>query len=350
MSGQDSGYTKSDEQQDLESLDPDGNLILSIEGQNTRRFLVSSKVLSLGSAVLAKLLGPGFREGKQITESHCPTISLHDDDPACMRTILGILHYKGSGEDQMNAERLALMAIHCDKYDCIKALRPWIFKWFYDCQPITTDEEYGYLLLSAHLFREKDQFSRLSASAQTQLSPEFIIKWQGIDILKLLPDATKGDLADHIENLQQEIMHELQSLEGSLRNNQRGFEMQGLVCVRCGRTYPNSAGRCHACRNQQLCVKYCTADYRVAEYFSALRKSELWPSVQPFRICSAETIALRISGAKATLGHSCGAGNACPLEMELDMLARKVNTILQKVKGFELYPLYQKDDSRERIQ
>lgn len=67
----------------------------------------------------------------------------------------------------MNAERLALMAIHFDKYDFIKALRPWIFKWIYDCQPITTEEEYGYLLLAAHLFREKDQFSRLSASAQT---------------------------------------------------------------------------------------------------------------------------------------------------------------------------------------
>ncbi|OJJ29582.1 hypothetical protein ASPWEDRAFT_55552 [Aspergillus wentii DTO 134E9] len=320
MSDQDYGHTTPDEQQDLESLDPDGNLILSVEGQNIRQFLVSSKILSLASPVLAKLLGPNFREGKQITESHCPTLSLHDDDPVCMKIIFEILHYQGNEEDQLNAKRLALMAVHCDKYNLIKALRPWIFKWFHDCQPITTDEDYGYLLLAAHLFRDEVQFSQLSASAQTQLSPEFFIKWQKIDILKLLPDATGGDLADRIEKLQQEIAYELQSIEGSLRDNRQGYEMQGQVCVRCGRTYPISAGKCHSCRNSQLYVKHCTTAYRIAEYFSALRKSELWPSVQPFRICSAETIALRISRAKANLGHNCAAGNICPLELELDIV------------------------------
>ncbi|RDK41723.1 hypothetical protein M752DRAFT_29135 [Aspergillus phoenicis ATCC 13157] len=109
-----------------------------------------------------------------------------------MKTVLGILHYQGDREDQMNAERLAFIAVHCDKYICTTALRPWIFKWFHDCQPVRTDEEYGYLLLAAHLFRDNDQFSRLSASAQTRLSPKFLNKWQEIDILKFLPDAIGG--------------------------------------------------------------------------------------------------------------------------------------------------------------
>ncbi|PYH28827.1 uncharacterized protein BO87DRAFT_450135 [Aspergillus neoniger CBS 115656] len=116
------GHGKPAEQQDLESLDPGGDLILSIEGQTTRRFLVSSKVLTLASPVFANLLGPNFREGRQVTESHCPTICLHDDDPVCMKTVLEILHYQGDGEDQMNAERLAFIAVHCDKYICTTAL------------------------------------------------------------------------------------------------------------------------------------------------------------------------------------------------------------------------------------
>ncbi|PYH28304.1 uncharacterized protein BO87DRAFT_322528, partial [Aspergillus neoniger CBS 115656] len=201
----------------------------------------------------------------------------------------------------------------------------------------------GSPVLAAHLFRDNDQFSRLSASAQTRLSPKFLNKWQEIDILKFLPDAIGDDLAGRIEVLQQKILCEMQSVEESLKDNQRGYEMQGLVCVRCGRTHPVSAGKCHACRNDQLYTKHCTGEHRVAEYFSALRKSELWPSVHPFRTCSAETIALRISRAKVNLRHNCGAGNVCPLELELDMLAQKVDMILRKLKGFKLYPLCRED-------
>ncbi|RAL06798.1 BTB/POZ domain-containing protein [Aspergillus homomorphus CBS 101889] len=330
-------------QPNLESFDSEGDLILAIEGRDIRQFLVSSKVLRLASPVFRKLLSPKFREGMQMTESHCPIITLHDDDSECMETMLKVLHYQEE-ENQMNAEMLARLAVLCDKYDCNRALRPWVFKWFHDCQTIRTAEENGLLLLAAHFFRDEDQFCRLSANAQTQLSLEFGTQWQENDLLKLLPAAAWNDLSDRIEELLQKMTYELQSIEEALRNNQRGYEMDGLVCACCGKTHPIGARKCHSCRNDQLSVKHCTGDYRVAEYFSALRKLELWPSVQPFRICSAETIAMRISRVKTNLRHGCGAGKACPLELEVDFLGRKVNGFLGKVKGLKLYPLQQNNE------
>lgn len=111
----------------LERLNPDGDVILLVEGQSTGQFLVSSKILSIASPVFAKLFGSNFHEGMQMAKSSRPTIPLREDDPVAMRTILRILHHQEPEQvEPMNAERLAIFAIHCDKYDCVKALRPWI--------------------------------------------------------------------------------------------------------------------------------------------------------------------------------------------------------------------------------
>lgn len=100
-----------------EQLDADGDVILAVEEQ---KFLVPSKILSLASPVFSKLLSPNFREGIELekSKSSCPTtISLHDDDPRAMKTILAILHYKdpdhqaeGVGSP-MTAERLAVLSV-----------------------------------------------------------------------------------------------------------------------------------------------------------------------------------------------------------------------------------------------
>ncbi|KAB8235721.1 uncharacterized protein BDW43DRAFT_269478 [Aspergillus alliaceus] len=325
----------------LEQLDPDGNVILLVEGQNARRFLVSSKVLTLASPMLAKLFSSNFYEGEQIASSHRPTIPLHGDDPAAMRTILEILHYREPEQvDPMDAERLAVLAINCDKYDCIKALRPWIINWFYGFPSLGTAEEYGYLLLAAHLFRSAEQFTGISVKAQTRLSPDFFVKWEVIDMLRFLPDGVRSDLANGIEKVLYQIHEELQSVEGRLRADQRCHAMQGRICMICGRTHPISARKCHPCGNSDLYIKHCTSDYRVAEYFNALRKSSLWPSLEPFQNCSAEEIALYISHTKSFLRHSCEAESSCPLHLEFDLLLKRVNGILGRVKGLSLYPLH----------
>ncbi|KAE8136573.1 hypothetical protein BDV38DRAFT_249286 [Aspergillus pseudotamarii] len=330
-----------DEGLSLEQIDPDGNVILLVEGRSTAQFLVSSKILSMASPMFAKLFDSNFSEGIQVASSSCPTISLHEDDTAAMRTILRILHYQDPTQDNpITAEAFAVLAIQCNKYDCIRAICPWTFKWFSDLEAIKTAEEYCYLLLAAHFFRSEEQFRKISARAQVQLSSSFCVKWETLEIMDLLPDDMKNELVDRIENLLNGIHAELQAVEDLLRKSQKYYIMDGLVCPNCARTHPSEARKCHPCKNGDLITKYCNSDSRIAEYFAILGKANLWPSVEPFQSCSATEIALRISQSAQILRHSCQ-GLWCPLQSELNMLVRKVNGIIGSVKGLDLYPLHQ---------
>ncbi|PIG80777.1 hypothetical protein AARAC_010661 [Aspergillus arachidicola] len=327
------------ESHDIERIDPDGNVILLVEGPSAARFLVSSKILSMASPVFAKLFDSRFSEGMQMAYSTCPTISLHEDDTAAMRTIIRILHYQDPMQDNpITAEAFAILAIHCNKYDCIRAITPWTFKWFNDYPSIATAEEHGYLLLAAHFFRSAEQFSRISASAQALLRPDFSVQWDVVETLDLLPDGVGSLLVDRIEGLLYKMHLELQDVEERLRNNQRCYVMDGLICADCGRTLPSEARQCRPCKNTDLIAKYCSSDRRIAEYFAALKTARLWPSVEPFRSCSAAEIASRISQAKLFLRHSCQA-SYCPLKSELDKLVMRVTDINRNIKGLDLYPL-----------
>ncbi|KXG49675.1 uncharacterized protein PGRI_056430 [Penicillium griseofulvum] len=184
---------------DIERLDPDGNLIIVAKGQSpadTRRFLVSSKVLSLASPVFAKLFGPNFYEGTQVAACTCPEVPLHDDDPAVTGALLAILHYQEPQDvPNTDAEWLANLAVHCDKYDCVKALNPWVLNWFQNFPPTRLMEKYGHLILAAHLFRSEEHFSRLTSKAQVHLNLNFHYYWDGVQILDRIPDSLKCELS-----------------------------------------------------------------------------------------------------------------------------------------------------------
>ncbi|KAE8157671.1 hypothetical protein BDV40DRAFT_43377 [Aspergillus tamarii] len=105
--------------------------------------------------------------------------------------------------------------------------------------------------------------------------------------------------------------------------------MQRLVCVRCGRIQPNSAGKYHACCNGQLYVKHCTADYCVAEYFSALRKSELWHSVPAVLHLFCRDYCLANISRKSQLETRC----QIKAQVELRNLIMKVGDNFHKVPG-----------------
>ena len=87
-------HKKSRNLNNMHDLDPDGDVVLVVESQNVKRFLASSKILSLASPVFSKMLSSNFREGMQMAVSYRPTIVLHDDDPFAMKTMLGIFHHK----------------------------------------------------------------------------------------------------------------------------------------------------------------------------------------------------------------------------------------------------------------
>ena len=61
-----------------------------------------------------------------MARSSCPEVALHEDEPAAMAMIFTALHYYDPSEvAQMSPGLLGNIAIHCDKYECLRALRPW---------------------------------------------------------------------------------------------------------------------------------------------------------------------------------------------------------------------------------
>ena len=183
---------------DTDRYDPDGNVVIVVQGQSphpTRRFLVSSKVLSLVSPVFAGLFSPRFFEGRELEKCACPELTLHDDEPRTMGIIFAILHYHEPKElAHMNAGSLAVLAIHCDKYDCGKAFWPWVSIWFQILQSKPTEEDYGHLLLAAHFFRNPEHFSEISRKAQLELPFGFNIEWEKSELLDMIPDVAKCKL------------------------------------------------------------------------------------------------------------------------------------------------------------
>lgn len=177
----------------VETLDMEGDVIIVTQGDSpdkTRRFLVSTKVLGLASPVFHKLLGPKFLEGQQLANSYRPEIALYEDNPAILGVIFSVLHYREPDEmSQMDTQWLVTFAIHCDKYDCTKAIWPRVRIWLQGFEgKILTPKDYGNLLLAAYLFRDLKQFTTLSREAQLKLPIAFSLEWEKSEILNRLPD------------------------------------------------------------------------------------------------------------------------------------------------------------------
>lgn len=132
------------------------------------------------------------------------------------------------------------------------------------------------------------------------------------------------------------MQQELQSTESILRDLKRGYAMVGLLCMDCERVHPDTARKCHHCNNADLQSRQCTSDFRVAEYFAVLRRSELWPAIEPFTSCTLSDIALRFQNAQKDKKHQCDAISDCPLKTQVDALCRRVHLILERMKGISI--------------
>ncbi|KAK7935332.1 hypothetical protein PG985_000827 [Apiospora marii] len=171
-------------------LDPEGDATITImcsRCDEDRRFRASSQVLSLASPVFAKMLGPNFKEGHQLRKEGRITIALHDDDPDAVETVLCALHYHPKADTLfMHHTKLVPIALFSDKYDCSRALAPWIPHW---CQvrPSTDVPGAAYTLLAAYLFRAT-KFYKISSKIAMYLPPNFASSWEKLEKMDLLPE------------------------------------------------------------------------------------------------------------------------------------------------------------------
>jgi hypothetical protein len=181
----------------LAIIDCSGDIILDFYDLNDIQqgsCLVSIKVLSLTSPVFARMVRPGFSEGEEVLAGDCPTIKVRGDEFPPMETILKALHYQGDMASTLTTEEIAGLATHADKYDCVKALGPWVSLWFENIQYGTdTSKELGLSILAAYLFHAGRQFVSISQKAMLQLVPDFASDWDQVDLLELLPSELPGE-------------------------------------------------------------------------------------------------------------------------------------------------------------
>ncbi|KAF2844270.1 hypothetical protein T440DRAFT_410539, partial [Plenodomus tracheiphilus IPT5] len=158
---------------------------------------VSSKFLRLASAVFVRMLSPCFEEVHELLQDDHVVIELEDNDPSLMELIMNILHYQAdSGEHAVNAEKLARLAIHCDKYDCTRASSTWAATWF------TKPEErkpprpqYDFQLLAAYLFNDRSHSSKIFKATTSELESSRSAQWPQENMLALLPESVSSRLS-----------------------------------------------------------------------------------------------------------------------------------------------------------
>jgi len=104
---------------DIKLLVGTGDAIISL--------LVSSKVLTLISPIFSAMLGPSFREGKELSRSTLFVPfekALQEDDPEAMRLLCLLTHSKSDSiPKEMPLSTVLKLVVLCDKYDCMEVMR-----------------------------------------------------------------------------------------------------------------------------------------------------------------------------------------------------------------------------------
>ncbi|USW55710.1 Putative SKP1/BTB/POZ domain superfamily protein [Septoria linicola] len=116
---------------DLVEIDPSGDVVLVCgHGEDVKKLRVSSGTLSLASPVFKTMLGPNFKEDKQLSGCGTLHLPLPDDDGAQMAIICNTIHLRHNKVPRrLTLTQLSEVAILVNKYDCAMALGPMAEHW-----------------------------------------------------------------------------------------------------------------------------------------------------------------------------------------------------------------------------
>lgn len=156
---------------------------LSYEDKETKSaattdFIVSLPALRLASPVWNVMLDPNgrFLESIQPQPGEPYKVSFSEDDPEALLTLLDIAHlnFHNLPADRDVSEVFQLAAL-CDKYDCIRLLRPWIGKWYTPFDEDRNKYDQSKRLFVAWAFGYDEEYKRLSLNLYEHTSGP----WQG---------------------------------------------------------------------------------------------------------------------------------------------------------------------------
>ncbi|KAK1753836.1 hypothetical protein QBC47DRAFT_303526 [Echria macrotheca] len=345
-------------------VDPDGDVILAVSPVTTgtekksgppRRFLASSKILKLASPVFTKMFSPSFREGAALESETCPVIQLGEEDLDAMELLLRAVHFDTDkvSKTEQTPHTLAELAILSDKYDCNRALKPWIVLWFhkFNFQEVDGIEDLdqlalGKLVLAGYLFRSS-YFDLMCADVAKHLVKTFLLSWdEEPRITAHVPDSVIGSfklfqlstgpclttnidsLSNEAERLRFDLRSVIEGVQVCLRGANTSFGTWKLACPICLEPRRKKDQRCGCCHEP---IKSCTPEGRVGEYFDILSRFGLWPSSHRESL-SAHKIAAKMSdiSEEGVKDHRCNAGELCPLISEMTLLKARGVDILEE--------------------
>jgi hypothetical protein len=88
--------------------------------------VVSSKHLSLSSAVFRALLNNKMQEGDTLRRQGSLELSLHDDNVSAFAIIMNIIHGRNNSlPDKVPFQTLVNLAVLVDKYNFHESVTPW---------------------------------------------------------------------------------------------------------------------------------------------------------------------------------------------------------------------------------
>ncbi|KAK6513768.1 hypothetical protein TWF506_008204 [Arthrobotrys conoides] len=158
-------------------LCPMGDVLVKLTYESSEVcYLVSAQILRLVSPVWSKCLDPDspFKTEVEIDNGGNTVMRLKDDDPDCLLNIFRCVHFQTSDvPPTVDFEYLKSLAVICDKYDCAKALKPWLAGWLTPWHSRALDPGYEDWLFISKIFddnRNVEELISLLAENTSSLS------------------------------------------------------------------------------------------------------------------------------------------------------------------------------------
>ncbi|KAK5734723.1 hypothetical protein LTR17_008653 [Elasticomyces elasticus] len=133
----------------------------SLKQVPSHRLRVSAGSLTTGSSVFKAMLGPHFKEGRQLASSAIAIgITLPDDDPEAMIMLCRALHLQlVAMPEVLTPAALLALSVVTDKYDCRGTLRFASEIWIRNALPMAAPLDLINLLIAAYMFQQAKVFN-----------------------------------------------------------------------------------------------------------------------------------------------------------------------------------------------
>lgn len=327
----------------IKELDPNGDAIIvaSHPTKPTMKWRISSAILSMISPYFRAIFSANFREGIAVKNGECPEIELKEDDPDALDILLSIFHHQPEPKHQtLDAKMLAIVAEHCDKYQCSRAptMHPWAMLWFHNAPKPNESFEYAHLLAAAYMFKLSDYVTRVSIDIIRDVDMDIEKLCAHDELTRMIPQDLQGKLSlppwlvlgsklkgyfflDQIAVITAETVEKIfvqfQMTERRLQSYKELYlSAENDFCPPCKRIVEHGVSSwCRDCMQNTLIALPCTQHSRVGEYLAYLRKANVWPTVESLKRRSVTHIADCVIRAPR-LEHRCSGEHRCPLMME----------------------------------